>query len=116
MFTEAINLYWLSKFIRDFIYRQKSRAGLLIANYWIVKFKLKFNKILHMLWLLSLRNPASSSSVIPAKTWQNTFKCSPKLPVCQSVNEWVASAVQHGQSSGDYKEIVGERAKASSKC
>lgn len=69
-----------------------------------------------MLRLLSLRNPASASRVIPAKTRQNTFKCSPKLPICQSVYEWVASAVQHGKSSGDYKEIVGERARASSKC
>lgn len=44
MFTEAINLYWLSKLIRDFIYRQKSHAGLLIANYWTVNLNSNLTK------------------------------------------------------------------------
>lgn len=34
-----------------------------------------------------------------------------ELPVCQSVNKWVATTVQHGQRCGDNEKTIGEWAR-----
>lgn len=47
-------------------------------------------------------------STFRTKKRHHTFKSHPKLFVCQGIDEWVTTAVQHGQGGGDDKETVGE--------
>lgn len=63
---------------------------------------------------VNLGGALAFSWAIWAETRQHSPKRFSELPVRQSVNKWVAAAVQHGQSSGDDEEIVGEWARASS--
>ena len=54
--------------------------------------------------------------VIGSKTWQHFLKRFSELLVGQSVNKWVATAVQHGQCRGDTEKTVGEWARAVCEC
>ena len=56
------------------------------------------------------------SCVIGTEARQHSLERLSELPVGQSVNKWVATAVQHGQCRSDNEKAVGEWARAVCKC